>query len=128
MVRLHPCAAVVFVVALIIPTTGCESRESVAGTETAMLTSPPEVPAPITRRQPTKVVVHLETRELAARLADGVDYSYGPSAGRYPARSSGYGRATRSSSTSPTTPPAGIRTTSTSTRSPVPEAARRRRW
>ncbi len=56
----------------------------VRGEEEAVLTYAPSVPVPITRDHPTKVVVNLEVRELAARLADGVDYTFWTFGGRVP--------------------------------------------
>ena len=73
-------------------TTGCESAadaaefgrsavvvrvpsEQVEGVEIARLTSPPAVPAPITRRHATKVIVNLEVIEKTMRLADSVTYT-----------------------------------------------------
>ena len=44
--------------------------------ENAILTAAPQVPPPITRDHPAKVVVHLETIERVGRLSDGVDYTY----------------------------------------------------
>ncbi|HAV60988.1 MAG TPA: nitrite reductase, copper-containing [Verrucomicrobiales bacterium] len=46
------------------------------GEEIAVLTQPPFVPPPITRRHATKVIVHLEVQEVVKRLADGVDYLF----------------------------------------------------
>jgi len=46
------------------------------GEESALLTQAPNVPPPITRRHPTKVIVHLEVREITKRLADGVEYVF----------------------------------------------------
>ncbi|MHB8522864.1 MAG: copper-containing nitrite reductase [Limisphaerales bacterium] len=48
----------------------------VTGVETAVLTQAPNVPPPITRKQPTKVIVNLEVREVMKRLADGVEYVF----------------------------------------------------
>ena len=45
-------------------------------TEEAVLLPPPQVPPPITRRVPAKVVVHLEVKEFTARIADGVEYTF----------------------------------------------------
>ena len=42
--------------------------------EFAVLTAPPNVPPPIGRRHPAKVIVNLEVREVTKRLADGVEY------------------------------------------------------
>jgi len=47
-----------------------------APTEEAVLLPPPQVPPPITRRVPAKVVVHLEVKEFTARIADGVEYTF----------------------------------------------------
>jgi nitrite reductase (NO-forming) len=46
----------------------------VRGVEHAQLTAPPYVPAPITRKHPTRVVVELETIEKDMELAPGVTY------------------------------------------------------
>jgi nitrite reductase (NO-forming) len=48
----------------------------IVGEEKAVLTSPPMVPPPITRKHPTKLVVELEVIEKVKRMADGVDYLY----------------------------------------------------
>ena len=47
----------------------------IVGEERAVLTEAPNVPAPITRKHATKVIVELETIEKPMRLADGVDYT-----------------------------------------------------
>lgn len=52
--------------------------------ETAILTEAPNVPPPITRRHPAKVIVNLEVRELVKRLADGVDYTFWTFGGSVP--------------------------------------------
>jgi nitrite reductase (NO-forming) len=49
--------------------------EEIVGTETAVLTTAPAVPAPITRTHATRVIVNLEVTEKTMRLADGVDYT-----------------------------------------------------
>lgn len=46
----------------------------VTGEEVATLTAPPNVPPPITRTSPTRVIVNLEVVEKKMKLADGVDY------------------------------------------------------
>lgn len=48
----------------------------IVGEQMAVLTSPPMVPPPITRKQPTKLVVELEVIEKVKRMADGVDYLF----------------------------------------------------
>ena len=45
-------------------------------TEVAVLTAPPNVPPPITRKTPAKLVVHLEVIEKKMKIADGVDYTF----------------------------------------------------
>jgi nitrite reductase (NO-forming) len=57
---------------------------AVRGTETAQLTAPPFVPAPITRDYATKVIVNLEVIEKTARLADGVEYNFWTFGGTVP--------------------------------------------
>lgn len=47
---------------------------AVSGEEVATITAPPNVPPPITRKTPTKVVVNLDVIEKRMKLADGVDY------------------------------------------------------
>ncbi|HEY8486738.1 MAG TPA: hypothetical protein VIL11_05035, partial [Limnochordales bacterium] len=42
----------------------------------APMASPPQVPPPITRRQPATVLVELETIEKKMTLADGVEYTF----------------------------------------------------
>src|SRR5256886_3397015 len=48
----------------------------VTGVETAVLTQAPNVPPPITRKKPAKVIVTVEVREVTKRLADGVEYVF----------------------------------------------------
>ncbi len=52
--------------------------------EQAVLTAPPKVPPPITRKHAARVVVHLEVREVVARLADGVTYTFWTYGGTVP--------------------------------------------
>ncbi len=54
--------------------------------EQAVLTAPPHVPPPITRKYAAKVVVHLEVREVVKRLADGVEYLFWTFGGDVPGR------------------------------------------
>src|ERR1051325_7745255 len=48
----------------------------IVGVETAVLTQAPNVPPPITRKHPAKVIVNLEVKEVTKRLADGVEYVF----------------------------------------------------
>ena len=52
--------------------------------EQAILTAPPHVPPPVNRRYAARVVVNLEVREVVARLADGVEYTYWTYGGSVP--------------------------------------------
>ena len=67
---------------------GCQpgGSDTVIGTEDAVLTLAPAVPPPITRTQPTRVVVNLESQELVKRLADGVDYTFWTFGGAVPGK------------------------------------------
>jgi len=49
---------------------------TIIGEEIAVLAQAPNVPPPIRRTQPTKVLVKLEVREVVKRMADGVDYLF----------------------------------------------------
>ncbi len=68
-----------------------EAREEVevqapSGEEIAVLTDAPNVPPPITRKNPTKVVINLEVTEVVKRLADGVDYTFWTFGGNVPGK------------------------------------------
>ncbi len=52
--------------------------------EQAVLTAAPQVPPPITRKTPAKVIVHLETIEKVGQLSDGVNYTYWTFGGSVP--------------------------------------------
>jgi nitrite reductase (NO-forming) len=52
----------------------------------AVLTHAPNVPPPITRRSPAKVIVNLETQEKIMRMADGVDYMFWTFGGEVPGK------------------------------------------
>ncbi len=60
--------------------------EKIEGQETATLTDAPLVPSPITRHNATKVVVHLEVKEVEGRLSDGVKYTFWTFGGKVPGR------------------------------------------
>jgi nitrite reductase (NO-forming) len=53
-------------------------------TDTLRLVHAPNVPPPVGRRSPRRLVVQLETRELRGRLADGVEYTFWTFGGRVP--------------------------------------------
>jgi len=56
----------------------------IIGEEDAILTSPPFVPAPITRDYATKLIVNLEVKEFIGEIADGVDYTFWTFGGTVP--------------------------------------------
>ena len=60
--------------------------EKIKGEEIAVLTDAPDVPPPITRKHPTKVIVNLETKEVELRLADGVNYTFWTFGGKVPGK------------------------------------------
>ena len=84
----HATAALLLCVTFILPNIRAEealapkganakgSDPEVTGEEKAVLTSPPMVPPPITRKHPTKLIVNLEVIEKVKRMADGVDYLF----------------------------------------------------
>ena len=63
-----------------------QANQAVQGEEVAVLTDAPNVPPPITRTNPTKVIVNLEVREVVKRLADGVDYTFWTFGGSVPGK------------------------------------------
>lgn len=60
------------------------ARSEIRGEETAVLTAPPNVPPPIKRDYPTKVIVHLEVQEKVMPITDGVDYTFWTFGGTVP--------------------------------------------
>lgn len=60
--------------------------DPVVGSEPGALTYAPEVPPPITRNHATKVVIHLEVKEVESRLADGVNYTFWTFGGKVPGK------------------------------------------
>ena len=55
-----------------------------AGETRAALTSPPYVPPAITRSEPAKIIVELETREVKGNLAEDVQYTFWTFGGTVP--------------------------------------------
>lgn len=62
------------------------SQEPLQGEEQAVLTDPPMVPPAITRKHATKVVVHLEVKEVVQKLADGVEFTFWTFGGKVPGK------------------------------------------
>ena len=58
----------------------------IKGREAAVLTYAPAVPPRITRNYSTKVIIHLEVREMEGRLADGVMYTFWTFGGKVPGK------------------------------------------
>src|SRR5579871_116781 len=61
-------------------------KDPVIGSEPGVLTYAPDIPAPITRNHATKVVIHLEVKEVESRLADGVSYTFWTFGGKVPGK------------------------------------------
>ena len=59
-------------------------NDPIVGEENAVLTDAPAVPPPIRRDHATKIVVHLEVKEVEGRLADGVRYMFWTFGGKVP--------------------------------------------
>ncbi len=62
------------------------AEETLSGSEEAVLTSPPQVPPPITRNHPTKVLVKLEILEIEKNLSSGVKYTFWTFGGDVPGK------------------------------------------
>lgn len=62
------------------------AADEMKGEEEAVLTFAPNVPPPITRTHNTKVIVHLEVKEVNKRLADGVTYTFWTFGGEVPGK------------------------------------------
>jgi nitrite reductase (NO-forming) len=60
--------------------------DPIVGTEDGVLTDAPAVPPAIRRKNATKVVVHLEVKEVEGRLADGVSYTFWTFGGKVPGK------------------------------------------
>ena len=67
-------------------TLSARAQEPQSGTEEAVLASAPAVPPPILRKHATKVVVHLEVREVVKTLSSGVKYAFWTFGGDVPGK------------------------------------------
>lgn len=54
--------------------------------EVAVITDAPNVPPPITRSEPAKVIVNLEVTEVVKEIAEGVDYTFWTFGGSVPGK------------------------------------------
>lgn len=79
-------AAIAFISGAWASTSDDNINAKVDGQETAQLTDAPTVPPPLTRKTATKVVVHLEVKELEGELADGVKYTFWTFGGKVPGK------------------------------------------
>jgi len=62
------------------------TRDQIIGEESAVLTDAPAVPPAIRRGHATKVIVHIEVKEVEGRLADGVSYTFWTFGGKVPGK------------------------------------------
>ena len=60
--------------------------DKMEGEEIAVLTDAPNVPAPITRKHPTKMIVNLEVIEKEMEMMDGVKYNFWTFGGSVPGK------------------------------------------
>lgn len=60
--------------------------DEIHGQEEAVLTDAPNVPPPIKRKNNTKVIVNLESKEVVKKMADGVDYTFWTFGGSVPGK------------------------------------------
>ncbi len=59
-----------------LPSTDAAALSAVGAPIDAVLTQAPNVPPPITRKEPGKLVVNLEVKEVVKPISDGVDYVF----------------------------------------------------
>ena len=71
---------------LALPVIGASVADRPLAQEAAVLADAPNVPPPITRTEPRRVVMHLETREVTRQLTDGVDYTFWTFGGNVPGK------------------------------------------
>ena len=88
-IRRYFCATIG--AALLATTASAATREEnindpIVGQEDAILTDAPAVPPAITRTQATKVIVHIEVKEVEGKMADGVSYTYWTFGGKVPGK------------------------------------------
>lgn len=79
-------AAAMVVVAGCGPAGRSAANQTTLPVEEAVLTDAPNVPPPVIRDHPARVVVNLEVVEVVKRLADGVDYTFWTFGGSVPGK------------------------------------------
>ena len=87
----HTSTLLLLISAFLMPTAWAASKDEnievvVDGQENAILADAPAVPPPLTRDHATKVVLHLEVKEVEGRLADGVNYTFWTFGGKVPGK------------------------------------------
>ncbi len=65
---------------------GKQSEDKIIGEEIAVLTFAPDVPPPINRNHPTKMIVNLEVIEKEMEMMDGVKYNFWTFGGQVPGK------------------------------------------
>ncbi len=78
--------AIGFLIGIVVFHSSLQAEDKIVGEENAVLTDAPEVPPPIQRKKSTKVIVHLETKEVKGRLSDGVEYIFWTFGGKVPGK------------------------------------------
>lgn len=63
-----------------------QATAKAAPEEISVLTDAPAVPPALQRKQPAKVIIHLEVKEVEGRLADGVKYTFWTFGGKVPGK------------------------------------------
>lgn len=71
-----PSLLLILWAALILPAGVGGTADAAEESVTAKLTMAPQVPPPVNRAEPTRVIVHLEAKEYVGMLADGVKYKF----------------------------------------------------
>ena len=84
LITITSIVALIFSTILFIEGCAKSNSEKIESSEYAQLTYAPNVPPPITRDYPTKVIVNLEAIQVTGRLADGVTYNFWTFGGKVP--------------------------------------------
>lgn len=73
-------------VILVFSTIAVMGSENSKGEEVGVLTDAPNVSPPINRKYATKVIIHLEVKEVLGELSDGVKYTFWTFGGKVPGK------------------------------------------
>ena len=77
---------VILLAATVVFSSAYAADEPAGKSEKLVLTFAPNVPPPLVRKTPTKVVVELEVREITKPISDGVDYTFWTYGGEVPGK------------------------------------------